>query len=112
MKNFVMSGLVLAFIATADRKSGDGVLLGSSGLFGVSAGDVASGDEGQAQISGVFTLPKTSANTPSRWDKAYWNDTAKEVTTTATDNTLIGVFTEGYGAGDTSADVLLIPSVS
>lgn len=112
MKNYLMSGDVIPFTASANVKSGDGVLLGSTGLFGVSAGDVASGDEGQAQTKGVFTLPKTSANTPSQFANAYWDASAKEVTTTATDNTLIGVFIESYGNGDTEADVLLVPSIS
>ena len=114
MKNFVMSGKVLAFTAAAAVSSGQGVLLGSTGLFGVSTGDVASGEVGQAEITGVFTLPKTSADTPAKWANAYWDDTNKEVTTSdgTGANTLIGVFTEAYGAGTTEADVLLLPSVA
>jgi predicted RecA/RadA family phage recombinase len=41
--------------------------------------------------AGVFDLPKTTANDVRTGAALYWNDTAKEVTTTATGNTKIGV---------------------
>jgi len=110
MKNFIDSGDLLEFTASADVTSGQVVVLGN-GLAGVATGDVANGEEGVAKLTGRYTLPKTSANTPSQWDKAYWNATAGEVTTTSTSNTLIGLFSKAAGSGETEAEVLLRPNI-
>ncbi len=58
-KNFVQPGNVIPFTAGADTVSGQVVVIGA--LLGVSLTDVASGAEGEAQITGVFRVPKVSA---------------------------------------------------
>jgi predicted RecA/RadA family phage recombinase len=55
----------------------------------------------------VFSLPKKSTDTPTQFAKAYWDATNGEVTTTATDNTLIGVFMHAHETGTTEADIRL-----
>lgn len=110
MKNYVSHGSVMTFIASAALASGEGFLLGGN-VFAVSAYDVKSGEEGEAHVEGVYLLPKTAANAPAAFAKAYWDDTAKAVTTTATANTMIGLFAKAYGAGTTVAEVKLIPSL-
>ena len=47
------------------------------------------------------------ADTPAQGDKAYWDNTAKEVTTTSTANTLIGVFIVAALNGDATVNVRL-----
>lgn len=106
MKNFRKSGTTVSFTAAGTVPGGDIVLLGN-GLFGVCAYDVVSADSGEAQMTGTFEFAKTSANTPAAFADAYWDDTAKEVTTTATANTLIGQFIQAYGSGDVLAQVRL-----
>lgn len=105
MKNFVQLGGTISAILTAAASSGDGVLEGS--IFGIASVDGEIGDTVELQTTGVFTLPKTSANTPAQFAKAYWDNTAKAVTTTATANTLIGVFMAALGSGTTTADIRL-----
>jgi predicted RecA/RadA family phage recombinase len=105
MKNFIQLGNTVSVTLAAAVASGDGVLVGS--LFGVAATSGDIGDEIELQVTGVYKLPKTSANTPTKFAKAYWDNTAKSVTTTATDNTLIGVFMNALGSGTTSANVRL-----
>lgn len=111
MKNYVQKGETLTFTAAADVVSGQGVLLGAAGLFGVAATDVLSGASGEAVIEGVFSLPKTSADTPAAFAAAYWDESEGEVTTVATDNTLIGCFAQAYAASTALADVKLIPAI-
>lgn len=65
------------------------------------------GEDFEGTTKGVWVIAKTSANTPAQFANAYWDDTAKEVTTTATANTLIGVFAQAYANGDTEAEVIL-----
>lgn len=89
MKNYVQAGNNLTLTAPYAVDSGDGCKIGS--IFGVAAGEAESGDEVDIVTTGVFTLPKTSALAISVGDKLYWDNTAKLVNKTATDNTLIGV---------------------
>lgn len=103
--NFVQNGNVVSFTAPSDVLSGQPLKLGS--LFLIVLVNAVTDEEAEGSVVGVFEMAKTSANTPTQFAKAYWDDTAKEVTTTATGNTLIGVFTEAYGAGTTKANVRL-----
>ncbi|WP_045860316.1 DUF2190 family protein [Teredinibacter purpureus] len=109
MLNHVQKGDVLTFTAAADLNGGDGVLLGTAGLFGVVQADVLSGEQGEAVVVECYTLPKTSADTPAAYAAAYWDDGNSRLTTAASDNTKIGYFLEAYGAGTTEASVRLCP---
>jgi predicted RecA/RadA family phage recombinase len=104
-KNYVQSGSVLEAVAPADVSSGDGVLIG--GLFGVAAGPAVSGEEMVLNLAGVWILQKKAADNVGQFAKVYWDDTNKEVTTTATDNTLIGVATLAAAATTTQVHVRL-----
>jgi len=59
MKNFIQPGDVLTITAAADVVSGAGVLSGV--LFGVATGDALTGADLSIATTGVFELPKTSA---------------------------------------------------
>ncbi|TQV85198.1 DUF2190 family protein [Exilibacterium tricleocarpae] len=111
MKNFIKNGDTLTFVATADIVAGAGFLLNANGFFAVNSYDVVTGQSGEARVKGVFSLPKTVANAPDQFATAYWNDTTKRVTTTATGNTKIGVFAKAAVNGDAVADVKLLPAV-
>ena len=85
--------------------SGQGILVGS--LFGVCTTSGEIGDSVELSLEGVFTLPKASADTPTKFAPAYWDAAESEVTTVSTDNTLIGVFVDPLAGGTTEADVRL-----
>lgn len=89
MKNYVQKGENLTLPAPYAVSSGDGALIGN--IFGVAAGDAAEGAEVDLVTVGVFTLPKVSTDTIAVGAAVYWDDDAKLITTTATDNTKIGV---------------------
>lgn len=74
MKNFIQPGNVLPFIAAAAVVSGQLVAIG--GVLGVSTADVAEGEEGQAQITGVFSLPKVSGAVIARGETLTWDVSA------------------------------------
>lgn len=90
--NYVQAGDVLELTAPYAVASGDGALVGS--IFGVALDAAGSGETGVFKVTGVFTLPKTSAQAWTVGAKVYWDNTAKVVTTTSTGNTLIGVAVE------------------
>ena len=88
MKNFIAPGNTLEITAGADIASGAGVKVGV--LFGVAAGAIANGARGIINLTGIYELPKTSAQA---WDQGvaiYWTGTACTTATTA-GNLLIGV---------------------
>lgn len=58
MKNMVQRGDVITFTATGNVTAGQVVVIGA--LLGVAGGDVATGEQGEAYITGVFELPKVS----------------------------------------------------
>ena len=107
MKNYVQPGATLTLTAPYAVPSGDGLLVGS--IFGVAAGDAASGATVEIALTGVFDLTKIGSQAWTVGAKVYWDDTNKRCTTVATDNTLIGVAVEAVagGAGDTIGRVRL-----
>lgn len=111
MKNYVQEGDSLPIFAPYAVSSGGGALIGS--VFGVAATDLASGEEGTFHLEGVFVLPKATGAAASLYAKAYWNDTNKNVTASASGNTHIGVFvpigsqSAAYASGATLAHVRL-----
>lgn len=97
MKNFVQAGDTLTLTAPYAVTSGQGALVGS--LFGVAAGDVANGAEGEFKTTGVFDLTKIGSQAWTVGARIYWDDTNKRTTNVATSNTLIGVAVMAVGSG-------------
>jgi predicted RecA/RadA family phage recombinase len=75
-KNFVQPGNVLDYTngTGSDIASGDVVVIG--GLLGVALDDIADGDAGVVQITGVFTLPKVSGAVIAQGESLVWDVTA------------------------------------
>lgn len=105
MKNFIAAGSALTIPAAPYTvPSGGGCKVGS--IFGVAQGSAASGEEVVLSVAGVFALAKaTGALTLGQ--AVYWDDTAKNVTGTASGNTKIGVAVEAAGSSDTAAKIRL-----
>lgn len=88
MKNYIQPGDTVNLLAPYDVASGAGLLAGT--LFGVASGAALSGAEVEAKTTGVFTLPKLSAQAWTVGAAVFWDDSNKRCTTVSTDNTLIG----------------------
>ena len=105
MKNYVQPGDSITIAAPANVTSGQGLLVGAT--FGVIAATALSGQLVTLQITGVFDLPKVAAQTPAVGALLYWDDTNKNVTTTSSGNTKIGVCCVVPGASDATIRVRL-----
>lgn len=89
MNNFVSDGEILLVTAPYNADAGTGVQVGGY-VFGVACADLVSGATGQTQTCGVFDLAKVSAQAWTAGDTIYWDNSAKNCTTTASSNLPIG----------------------
>lgn len=105
MKNYKQPGENVTVAAPAALTAGDGVLVGS--LFGIAQETVAIGVDVTIVRRGVFTLPKVSAQAWTVGAPIYWDNAAKNCTTTVGTNKLIGVATAVAGNPSATGDVLL-----
>lgn len=96
MKNFHQKGdRIVVDAPSGGVSSGDGVLSGS--VFGVAEHDAAEEAPVVLVLTGVYELPKTSAQAWTQGAPIYWDNTQKECTSVFTGNTLIGVAWEAAG---------------
>ena len=90
MKTYVAPGEVVALTAPSG-----GVVSGTAYLIGsvvvVALVTAAATEKFSALLTGVADLTKVSAQAWTEGVKVYWDDTAKNFTTTAGANTLAGV---------------------
>ena len=105
--NFIQEGNVLTFTAPSGGvTSGQGVLIGDT--FGIVLADADEGDECEVGTVGVYTIDKAT-DAMIEGEKLWWDDSAKNVTTTSASNTLAGVCVTlgGAASGDTEVDIRL-----
>jgi len=102
---FVHEGAAIDYTPGDDTPAGTVVVQGE--LVGVTRVDLKAGRLGALAVRGVFDFPKaTGAGSGiAAGALAYWDDTEKVATTTATDNTLIGKAVRAAADADTSVRV-------
>lgn len=105
MKNFIQPGATIPVIAPYTVASGQGVKVGS--LFGIAVNSAAQGTQVEIKREGVFDITAVTADTAVQGAKVYWDDTARKITTTATNNTLVGAVTADKSGSVSTASVLL-----
>ena len=105
MKNFISCGDYMEVTLAAAIVSGAGLL--TNDTFGVASKSGAIGDKVNVALEGVFELPKATGAI-SQGAKVYWDNTAKNITTTAMGNKLVGVCMAAVLSGDTKVQVRLM----
>ncbi len=107
-RNYVQPGNYISFTAPRNLNGGDGCLLGS--LFGVANGTAASGTKVVLSFEGVFTLPKAAGDIVNVGEALYWDDTAHDLTVTATNNIFVGHAVSAQAGGDSTVNIRLLYS--
>jgi predicted RecA/RadA family phage recombinase len=105
MKNWISPGEHITLPAPSAVSSGAFVAVGA--ICGVAQGAAALGEEVVLVRRGVFDLPKVAAEAWAIGTKIYWDATAEAMTTTDTDNTLVGASVALVAGGAASGRVLL-----
>ncbi len=111
MKNVIKDGKTFSHTAAADIASGDLVLIGSGGLFGVACGDIANGEVGELSLEdAVFEFPAVSSGVIALGAPVYWDAADEEVNGSETDNTKIGYAYAEKASGTASIQVKVVHS--
>jgi predicted RecA/RadA family phage recombinase len=97
---YIHEGQAIDYIPTEDTPAGTVVVVGS--LVGITKLDISAGELGVIHTRGVYDIEKAT-EAVEIGDEIYWSDTTKNVTTTATSNTFIGVAVAAAASADTSA---------
>ena len=105
MKNFIQPGEEVTLVAPYALTSGQGLLVGS--IFGVASNDAANSTNVETRLEGVFLLTKATAQAWTQGAVIYWDNAARNCTTTVATNKLIGVATAAALAADTVGYVRL-----
>lgn len=107
MKNFIQPGnsLPVAVPYAGGVTAGQGVLVGA--LFGVAAVDGAQNAVIEVATAGVFDLTKAAALAISAGARVFWDNTNRNITTTATGNFSVGIAVQAAAAADATARVWL-----
>lgn len=106
MKNQTQRGRTITVVAPYAVTAGDGVQVGTS-IFGVASHDAASGANLELQLDGAFGLKALSTDTPAQGAILYWDNTNKQLTTTASTHIKAGVALEAKASGAAVASTLI-----
>src|SRR5262245_25208386 len=104
-KVIVQDGHNISLVAPYQRNPGEGALVGS--IFGVALATTANGAAGAFAVDGVWDLAKATAQAWTQGVILYWDNAAKNVTTTASTNKLIGTAVQAQQTSDTVGRVRL-----
>jgi predicted RecA/RadA family phage recombinase len=107
MKNFIMNDDTITVPAPYAVTSGQGCMCGA--LFGIASTDASIGNSVELATEGVYDITALSTDVASgtAFALAYWDDTNKRVTVTASTNLKIGVIVAAKASGATTARVRL-----
>lgn len=104
-RKFIQPGEVIDYTAGTAVLSGAVVLVGKR--LGVALADIAAGDTGPVQVSGVFEVDKLSTDVVTQGALLYWDSAASKMTVTVGSNTLAGYAWKAAGNGVTTVQIKL-----
>lgn len=109
--NYRGTGELIPVTAPAAVSAGDIVVVNTQ-LYGVAVADAASAAEVVIQRGGVWEFDKVTGTNGSGLPGAiaYWDNTGKQITTSATSNTKVGVFVKNAVSTAVKATVALNPN--
>ena len=110
-RNYVQPGETVTMVAPYAVASGGGILVGA--VFGIALADAAPGAPVEVRRVGVFDTAKAPGQAwVADTTKLYWDNTARNVTSTAAGNALIGVARQSQAAGDVIGRALLTGQIA
>jgi predicted RecA/RadA family phage recombinase len=105
MNNYIQSGATIPVTAPYNVAGGDGMLVGA--LFLVAAHAALSGEQVEGKTVGVYSLKAKVSDAIAQGAVVYWDNVAREITSTADGNTKVGCVSVAKGAGEAACNVRL-----
>jgi len=108
MASYVQDDDLIDYTPSAAVSAGDVVVLAD--LVAVAPRAIAANALGAVAVEGVWTMPKSAASSGkaiSQGAVVYWDATAGNITTTATDNKRAGKAAKAAASADTTVQVLI-----
>ena len=108
MASYVQGDCLLDYTPSAAVSAGDVVILND--LVTVAPRAIAANALGAVSVEGVWTMPKSAASSGKAIGQGavvYWDATAGNITTTATDNKRAGKAAKAALTTDTTVQVLI-----
>lgn len=102
-KKFVQPGEVIEYTAGSALSSGAVVLIGNR--IGVLLTDLANGEVGAAQVTGVWELTKLSTDVVTQGALLYWDAGNSRLTTTASSHKQAGYAWAAASGTDTTVQI-------
>ncbi len=102
-KKFIQPGEVIDYTAGSALSSGTVVLIGNR--VGVLLTDLANGEVGAAQVTGVWEIAKLSTDVVTQGALLYWDAGNSRLTTTASSNKLAGYAWAAASGTDTTVQI-------
>lgn len=99
---YVQRGESIDYTPTANIAAGDVVIIGE--IVGIAKLDIPANELGAIAVTGVYDMVKATGEI-SAGATVYWDATAKNVTTTASENTAIG---KAVAAAESSATIVRV----
>lgn len=106
MKNFIQHGKVLTYTNSGSDaiKSGDLVIVGTYAAVAIT--DIPVGETGSLKAEGVFEFPKATGAV-TQGAKLYYVAADKNLSTTASGNTYVGLAFRAAASGDATVHLAL-----
>ena len=101
---FIHDGKSIDYTPEMDISAGSVIV--QNNLIGITKLEIKAGRLGALAVVGVFDVVKGNTAIPIG-SKVYWDNTAKQVTLTATNNALLGITVQESTAEDTVVRVRL-----
>ena len=101
---YVQRGESIDYTPSANVAAGDVVIIGE--IVGIAKLDIPANELGAIAVTGVFDMVKASGEITAG-ATVYWDASAKNVTTTASENTAIGKAVAAAESADVTVRVLL-----
>mgnify|MGYP000006724740 FL=1 len=103
--NYWQRGETIDFLNNTNAKieANTVVLLGKR--IGIAGTDIQAKEVGTLHITGVYKFPKAASQAVTAGALVYWDNSANNITTTESSNTLAGFAVEAAGADDATVTV-------
>jgi len=107
MQNKIQDGKTVRILNSGTEVIKGGSVVVFGGRIVIPVADIPVGDFGACATEGVYELPAVTTTTFVQGDVLYWDNTAKKLTKTSTDNTRAGVSWDDKGLPATVAFVCI-----